>query len=162
MLNWVVKCDLWRLQPTQWQEHMSTWPNRMWWIGFPTGSYNPSDCFFCSSCNDVWRVRTSWFRWGRNSKCLEYTCDTAGGMSGSPVMTDDHDSSSTLYSYGVHPNGVGSGSRNKGVRITRNYFYDICRWKCNTGARCSELCWVAEQIDIWLCKHFWINSGTLP
>ena len=98
----------------------------------------PSDCFFCSRCNDVRRMRTGW--WGRNSNRLEYTCDTAGGMSGSPVMTDDHDSSSELYSYGVHTNGVGIGSRNKGVRITRNRFIYICRWKCNTGSHCSILC----------------------
>ena len=98
----------------------------------------PSECFYCSKCNDVRRMRTGLFGWGRNSKRLEYTCDTEGGMSGSPVMTDDHDSSSQLYSYGVHTEG--SRCRNKGVRITRNRFYDICRWKCDTGARCSALC----------------------
>ena len=97
----------------------------------------PSECFYCSRCDDVRRMHTGG---GRNNNRLEYTCDTEGGMSGSPVMTDDHDSSSTLYSYGVHTHGVGSGSRNGGVRITRSYFYDICRWKCNTGARCSALC----------------------
>ena len=112
--------------------------------GYPEDKYRlnsiPSQCFYCSRCNDVRRVRTGWFGWGRNNNRLEYTCDTKKGMSGSPVMTDDHDSSSTLYSYGVHTNEILGGSRNKGVRITRNYFYDICRWKCNTGARCSVLC----------------------
>ena len=34
------------------------------------------DCFFCSSCNDVRRMHTSWLGWGRNNNCLEYTCDT--------------------------------------------------------------------------------------
>ena len=59
-------------------------------------------------------------------------------MSGSPVITDDHDSTSNLYSYGVHTHGL--SSRNEGVRISRNYFYDICRWMCNTGATCSAVC----------------------
>ena len=37
-------------------------------------------------------------------------------MSGSPVMTDNHDSSSALYSYGVL-NRVGSGSRIKAFSL---------------------------------------------
>ena len=90
----------------------------------------PSNCFYCSRCNDVI---------GNNNR-LEYTCDTEGGMSGSPVMIDNHDSSSRLYSYGVHTQGFPKLSINKGVCITRTYFYDICRWKCDTGARCSAVC----------------------
>ena len=97
----------------------------------------PSDCFYCSRCRDVQCLRSGW---SRNNKRLEYTCDTESGMSGSPVMTDDHDSSSRLYSYGVHTQGGGGRYSNKGVRISRNFFYDICRWKCNTGSRCSAVC----------------------
>ena len=59
-------------------------------------------------------------------------------MSGSPVITDDHDSTSNLYSYGVHTHG--HSKRNEGVRISKKYFFDICRWKCNTGATCSAVC----------------------
>ena len=92
-------------------------------------------CFYCSRCSDV--ERAGWWIF-RSDTRLQYTCDTVGGMSGSPVMTDDHDSTSTLYSYGVHT--TGRGSENQGVRISRDYFYDICRWKCNTGARCSAVC----------------------
>ena len=92
-------------------------------------------CFYCSRCSDV--QRTGW-RIFRNDKRLRYTCDTKGGMSGSPVMTGDHDSTSHLYSYGVHTHGL--RTHNRGVRISRNYFNDVCRWMCNTGATCSVLC----------------------
>ena len=91
-------------------------------------SNSPSECFYCSNCSDV----------VGSGNHLMYSCDTEGGMSGSPVMEDDHDNSSHLYSYGVHTRG--SVKRNAGVRITRHFFNDICRWKCDTGAHCSPLC----------------------
>ena len=101
----------------------------------------PSDrglCFYCSRCNDVERIRTGWWGWSRSDTRVQYTCDTVGGTSGGPIITDDHDSTSQLYSYGVNTHET--SSRNYGVRISRNYFYDICRWKCNTGATCSAVC----------------------
>ena len=104
--------------------------------GYPGDRNN---CFVCSRCSNIRRLTTGWWIFPlTNSNRLQYTCDTEGGTSGGPVVTDDHDSTSTFYSYGVHTQG-GSGS-NYGVRITKNYFYDICRWKCNTGARCSAVC----------------------
>lgn len=106
--------------------------------GYPGDKTRTYRCFYCSRCNNVERVRTGWFGWGRSDTRLRYTCDTLGGMSGSPIITDDHDSTSILYSYGVHTHG--STPRNEGVRISRNYFYDICRWMCNTGATCSAVC----------------------
>ena len=103
--------------------------------GYPGDKIRGYSCFYCSRCNDV--KRTGWWIFRSNTR-LRYTCDTAGGMSGSPVITDDHDSTSILYSYGVHTNGY--SSRNGGVRISKNYFYDICRWMCNTGVKCSTVC----------------------
>lgn len=100
--------------------------------GYP---HDQGECFYCARCSDV--ERAGWWIFRSNTR-LEYTCDTEGGMSGSPVITDDHDSTSNLYSYGVHTHGY--RTRNEGVRITRNYFYDICRWMCNTGATCSAVC----------------------
>ena len=108
--------------------------------GYPGDKKRTYNCFYCGTCTDVQHLRFGWFGWSRNDKRLQHTCDTVGGMSGSPVLTDDHDSTSRLYSYGVHTHGTGNSRHNKAVRITRNYFYDICRWKCNTGARCSALC----------------------
>ena len=103
--------------------------------GYPSDITRTYNCFRCSSCTDV--QRAGWWIF-RNDNRLQYTCDTEGGMSGSPVMTDEHDSTRHQYSYGVHT--TGSSTSNEGVRITRNYFYDICRWKCNTGATCSAVC----------------------
>lgn len=118
------------------------------WMGFafrdpmPTVSGEvcgyPADrgqCFYCSGCNDI--QRTGWWIFRSNTR-LRYTCDTVGGTSGGPILTDDHDSTSHLYSYGVNTHET--SSCNYGVRISRNYFYDICRWKCNTGATCSAVC----------------------
>lgn len=102
--------------------------------GYPGDQVRGYSCFYCSRCNDVRRTGLLF----RSDTRLRYTCDTEGGMSGSPIITDDHDSTSTLYSYGVHTHGY--SRRNEGVRISRNYFYDICRWKCNTGATCSAVC----------------------
>ena len=103
--------------------------------GYPSDQVRGYQCFYCSRCNDV--ERDGWWIF-RSDTRLQYTCDTEGGMSGSPVMTGDHDSTSHLYSYGVHTHGY--QTRNEGVRISRNYFYDICRWMCNTGATCSAVC----------------------
>lgn len=104
--------------------------------GYPS---DQSSCFRCSSCNNVERHKTGWWIFSsRNLKRLQYTCDTHGGMSGSPVMTNDHDATSHLYSYGVHTGG--GSDYNYGVRISRSYFYDICRWKCDTGATCGAVC----------------------
>jgi V8-like Glu-specific endopeptidase len=102
--------------------------------GYPVDQIRGYNCFYCSRCNDV--RRTGWLF--RSDTRLRYTCDTEGGMSGSPIITDDHDSTSNLYSYGVHTHGY--SRRNEGVRISRNYFYDICRWMCNTGFTCSAVC----------------------
>ena len=106
--------------------------------GYPGDQIRGYSCFYCSRCSDVERVSTGWWGWSRSNTRLRYTCDTEGGMSGSPIITDDHDSTSHLYSYGVHTHG--KTTRNEGVRISRNYFYDICRWMCDTGATCSVLC----------------------
>ena len=103
--------------------------------GYPADKIRGYSCFYCSRCNDV--ERTGWWIFRSNTR-LQYTCDTEGGMSGSPVITDDHDSTSILYSYGVHTHG--HSKRNEGVRISKKYFFDICRWKCNTGATCSTVC----------------------
>jgi V8-like Glu-specific endopeptidase len=104
--------------------------------GYPGDIPAPAyECFYCSSCSDIKHPSTGW--WSVNKNRLEYTCDTVGGMSGSPVMTGDHDSTSHWYSYGVHTNG---GSSNKGARITETVFYDICQWICDTGGICSVLC----------------------
>lgn len=103
--------------------------------GYPHDKFRTYECFYCSSCSDV--ERAGWWIFRSNTR-LQYTCDTEGGMSGSPVMTGDHDSSTHLYSYGVHTQG--RVSENQGVRISRNYFYDICRWMCDTGATCTAVC----------------------
>ena len=102
--------------------------------GYPGDKISRYSCFYCSKCNDV--KRTGWIF--KSNTRLRYTCDTEGGMSGSPVITDDHDSTSNLYSYGVHTHG--HSKRNEGVRISKKYFFDICRWKCNTGVKCSAVC----------------------
>ena len=98
-------------------------------------SSDQGQCFRCSRCSDI--CRPGWWIF-RNGFRLEYTCDTYGGSSGGPVITGDHDSTSTLYSYGVNTHET--SRKNSGVRITRTFFYDICRWMCNTGARCSAVC----------------------
>ena len=103
--------------------------------GYPGDKIRGNNCFYCSRCSDV--KRTGWWIFTSNTR-LQYTCDTEGGMSGSPVITDDHDSTSNLYSYGVHTHGY--SNRNEGVRISKNYFYYICRWMCNTGTICSAVC----------------------
>ena len=110
--------------------------------GYPGDKKGTYNCFYCSRCTDVQRVPSGWFGWSRNDKRLQYTCDTVGGMSGSPVMTSDHDSTSQLYSYGVHAQGTSRNdpNHNQGVRFSRKFFYDICNWKCDTGARCSPVC----------------------
>ena len=108
--------------------------------GYPSDIVPYYQCFYCSRCNDVAReYGSAWWNPTSDNR-LQYTCDTKGGMSSSPVMTYDHDSTSTLYSYGVHTHGVRGFEENAGVRISRKYFYDICQWKCNTGAKCSALC----------------------
>ena len=108
--------------------------------GYPGDIVPYYQCFYCSRCNDVAREYDSAWWNPTSDNRLQYTCDTEGGMSGSPVMTDDHDSTSMLYSYGVHTHGDIGFGENGGVRISRKYFYDICQWKCNTGAKCSTLC----------------------
>lgn len=107
--------------------------------GYPGDRNGNYACFYCSRCSDVRRNHFGWWGWLINSNRLQYTCDTTGGMSGGPIITDDHDSTNMLYSYGVNTHE--SQNENQGVRITRNVFYDICRWKCNTGATCSAVCW---------------------
>ena len=107
---------------------------------------NNQPCFHCSRCSNVQRFhytrRSGLFGWGRKTvhvnNRLQYTCDTVGGTSGGPVITGDHDSSSNVYSYGINTHE--SSVTNSGVRFSRTFFYDICRWLCNTGGSCQVLC----------------------
>ena len=106
--------------------------------GYPYDRHDRYGCFYCSRCRDVEIDRFGWWGWVVNTYRLQYTCDTVGGMSGAPIITDGHDSTSNLYSYGVHTHST--QDENQGVRINVVFFYDICRWKCDTGSRCSALC----------------------
>ena len=84
----------------------------------PRGSYG---CLYCSRCGDIKRAST--YR-------LQYTCDSYGGMSGSPVFTAEYDSKDYQYAYGVHTHGR---SKNEGTRFDSYYFQWTKDWKCRNG-----------------------------
>jgi glutamyl endopeptidase len=79
-------------------------------------------CLYCSRCGDIEKT---------SSKRLNYTCDSYGGMSGSPVFTAEHDDTDTQYAYGVHTHG--GLSSNKGTRFDSFYFEWTQNWKRNNG-----------------------------
>lgn len=97
-------------------------------------------CFTCSRCSDIQRPSIGWWGWGgKNNKRLHYTCDTYRGSSGGPVTTGDYDSTNNQYAYGV--NAQQNSCQNSGVRISRDFFIDICHWRCQQGAKICDCTW---------------------
>ena len=97
---------------------------------------NPPNCYFCGSCSGASRINCGW--WGRNCKRIRHTCDTAGGTSGAPFYTDDHDSSSSWYTYGVHAHGY--STYNAAVRITKERFETLVCFMCDNGGYFCNMC----------------------
>ena len=88
--------------------------------GYPQDKVNPRWCLWRTYC----RLQII------QEKRLQYPCDTAGGMSGSAVYVYWSLSKRRII-YGVHTNsiyGVGNPKLNKGVRITKFYFYNLLKW----------------------------------
>lgn len=88
--------------------------------GYPGDKRNPSYCLWRAYC----QLKIV------QEKRLQYPCDTARGMSGSAVYVY-WSSTKRRIIYGVHTQGVGGAgdpNLNKGVRITKFYFYNLKRW----------------------------------
>ena len=93
--------------------------------GYPHDKKNPSWCLWQAYCT-LEIVQ---------EKRLQYPCDTAPGMSGSPVYVY-WSSTNRRIIYGVHTNGVGGNgdpNLNKGVRITQLYYIHIRYWMTKYG-----------------------------
>ena len=84
-----------------------------------------SGTYPCYYCDDCYASRTI------DNKRMKNTCDNYRAP-GAPMVT------SGVYAWGVHSHK--SSSYNYAVRITKERFYTLCQWKCNTGARCSARC----------------------
>ena len=101
--------------------------------GYPIDQ--PTGCMYCSTCNDAQRlcvpIRVVWQVVGTHcyNHLIQYTCDTAGGMSGGPAYIQE--STNTLRVYGVHTSG--HATVNSATRLLKDKFWYLCQWMIDNG-----------------------------
>ena len=114
--------------------------------GYPGDKKKTYNCLYCSRCNDCQYLRESYttttktglFGWGRktvtryrdNEDEWQYTCDTVGGHSGSPIVASR---SGYTLAVGVHVKGNQNAGLNFGSRITSARYTTIREWLCDNG-----------------------------
>ena len=114
--------------------------------GYPGDKKRTYNCLYCSSCNDckyrresyTTTTRTGFWGWRRktvtryrnNDEEWQYTCDTIGGHSGSPVVASR---SGYTWAVGVHTKENTNLNLNFGSRITAARYATIYEWRCTNG-----------------------------
>ena len=114
--------------------------------GYPSDKKRTYKCLYCSHCNDcryrresyTTTTKTGFLGWKRktvtryrnNDKEWQYTCDTIGGHSGSPVIASR---SGYTFAVGVHSKENTNLNLNFGSRITAARFTTIREWLCDNG-----------------------------
>ena len=114
--------------------------------GYPGDKKKTYNCLYCSRCNDCRYRRESYttttrlgvFGWGRktvmryrvNENEWQYTCDTAGGHSGSPIVASRN---GYTLAVGVHVKGNQNSGLNFGTRITSAHYTTIRKWLYDNG-----------------------------
>ena len=104
-------------------------------IGYPSDKYSSrlGHCtyhsMFYSGCHYSYKTGSYRFR---------YRCDSVGGNSGSPIMSQKAgDQTGKRIVYGVHTNGAGLTTYNYGARITKSRFCWIMDWMRDNGFRAT-------------------------
>lgn len=87
----------------------------------------PAGCMYCGTCNDAQRPCTT--PTTCDDERIQYTCDSAGGMSGGPAYIQE--TTTTLRVYGVHTHW--STTVNYASRLSRDKFWHLCQWLINDG-----------------------------
>ena len=87
----------------------------------------PAGCMYCGTCNDAQRPCTT--PTTCDDERIQYTCDSAGGMSGGPAYIQD--TTTTLHVYGLDTHSY--TNVNYASRISKHKFLRLCQWLINDG-----------------------------
>ena len=87
----------------------------------------PAGCMYCGTCNDAQLPCTT--PTTCNDERIQYTCDSAVGMSGGPAYIQE--TATTLRVYGLDTQS--DTNVNYASRISKYKFLNLCQWLINDG-----------------------------